>query len=210
MSDKLPELVLDALRPELEPLGFKLVKSKQCFTSGAGDLIDRFKIVILTDSLGYRLCPSVGIRFELVESIFHRTSGYCLEYQKDTSTLGVDLFAVYGKPGYQLRLRDKSDIHSVSSRLMEIFRDRAAPYFVEYSTLDAVDSAVNGRPYERCVHRVMPILRCSTGAIVAKLVGRKDYDHLISIYRAALQKFAKGFYLPRFELLLADLATMKG
>jgi hypothetical protein len=52
-------------------------------------------------------------------------------------------------------------------------------------------------------------LRCSTGIIVAKLVGRPNYDEVAAYYLKALTKSGKGFYLKWFEPLLKFLETVK-
>jgi hypothetical protein len=130
------------------------------------------------------------------------------EYQKDTPTLGIDLWSVFGKDGFQIPLKEEASMGAVTTQIFSIFREKAQPFFTQFSTLAAVDSVINDQPSENCVHRVMPWLRCSTGVIVAKLVGRENYDHLVSIYRAIVRNDSNGYYLPRFELLLSDIAKL--
>jgi hypothetical protein len=163
---------------------------------------------VLEGNSGYRICPSVGVRFEVVEKVFHKTSGFEPEYQNDTPTVGIDLWSVYGKDGYQIPLKQDSDVGTVTSRLLTIFDEKAEPYFSQFGTLAAVDSALNDQPKERCVHGGLPWRRCSTGAIVAKLTGRGNYDELVSIYHEIVRMDAGGYYLPRFEALLCDLTKL--
>ncbi|WP_425616852.1 hypothetical protein NA78x_000513 [Anatilimnocola sp. NA78] len=208
MSYYLPIAVLEAVAAELKPLGFKLVKSKKWFIRAISNRVEKYQLVVLDEKKGYRICPSVSVRFEHVEAIFHRSSGYEVEYQRDTPTVGIDLWSVYGKDGYQVSLTQAAGVDVVASQLLEIFHDKAMPYYSHFSSLVAVDTAINAQPSDNSVHRAMPWLRCSTGAIVAKLVGRDNYDYLVSIYTDILRKDSNGFYLPRFELLLSDIAKL--
>jgi hypothetical protein len=94
---------------------------------------------------------------------------------------------------------------TATARIMAIFREKAVPYFAQFNSLAAVDSAINDQPSADCVDRDTTLLRCSTGLIVAKLVGRDNYDELVSIYREVVRSKASHF-LPQLELLLGDLA----
>ena len=90
---------------------------------------------------------------------------------------------------------------------MAIFREKAEPYFAQFSTLGAVDSAINDQPSADCVHRDSTSLRCSTGVIVAKLVGRENYDQLTATYLDVVRTRA-SHELPKFESLLNNLAGL--
>lgn len=205
MKSNLLTMLLESVGAGLKPFGFKLVKSKKRYLRKVDGRTELFQLSVLDGDPGYRILPSVGVRFEEVETIFHRTSGFEPEYQKDTPTIGIDVGRVYGKEGNEFRLQDASDLPGVVSGLTSKFRDVAQPYFMSYGDLGAVDAAVNDAPQTACIHRAVPWLRCSTGLIVAKLVGRKNYDALASIYRGMLQHDSKGFYLPQFEALIRDL-----
>jgi hypothetical protein len=208
VAKRLPMLVLEALEAQLKPSGFKLVKSGQRLTQVSGNRTNILLFAVLDDRGSYRISPSVCIRFEQVENIYHRTSGFEPEYQKGTHTLGIDLPELYGKGGYELPLNDETIVDVTVWRLMTIFRKKAEPYYKQFSTLFAVDAAFNDEPLKPCVHAGMPSHRCSVGAIVAKLTGRKNYDELVSIYHGILEKDNGGFYLPAFEALLNDLKSV--
>lgn len=207
MSKRLSDLVFAGVNAVLKPEGFRLFKSKKWFLRKTDGRTEKFQLVVLNDRPGYRICPSVGVRFEAVEQVFHRTSTFGPEFQPDTDTVGVDLWRIHGKGGYQLPVHNESDVPPVVDRILEIFRRDALPYFSQFSDLKAVDMAVNERPQEQCVHRVLPSLRCATGAIVAKLTDRENFDALIASYREQLRHDANGFYLPTFEALIQDLTT---
>lgn len=207
MKNNLQYKFIKIIDKNLNSLGFKLANENNSFIRTNDDLSEKFQLVILNDGPGYRICPSASVRFEKVEGIFHRTSGYESEYQKGTPTLGLDFWRLYGKDGYQIPLNTEDDLDICASHILTIFNEKAKKYFSDFDSLISVDRVVNDRPYEKCIHRIMPWLRCSTGAIVARLTGREKYDQLISIYQEALRKDANGYYLPRFESLLSDLVN---
>ena len=58
-------------------------------------------------------------------------------------------------------------------------------------------------------HRGLAWFRCSTGIIVAKLVGRPDYEQLAAFYLDVMTRDNKGFYLKRFQPLLKSLESVE-
>ena len=92
---------------------------------------------------------------------------------------------------------------------MQVFRTFALPYFEKFVSLAAIDAELNDKPTERTPNRGSPWLRCSTGLIVAKLVGRPNYQELIDIYTEVVSGNAKGFYLKRFQALVQSLEAVE-
>jgi hypothetical protein len=221
-------VLLEAVEAALLPLGFKLALNKKkpsgpqyhnsrtSISVSAAFLratdkqrTERFHLMLNYEMLkgpGYRVSPSVGVRFEEVEKIFHRTSGYDRPNQKESATVGIDLWRVFGREQYQVTLNDEANLQAATARVVAIFREKAEPYFAQFGTLAAVDSAVNEHPVDDCVHRDMAWLRCSTGVIVARLVGRPNYDQLVSMYQETVRTKSPHL-LPRFESLLNDLGN---
>jgi hypothetical protein len=223
MKEKdLPPVLLEAVEAELQPLGFKLALGKKAggmrgsmsvsaaFVRATDkERTERYQLMLNYEMLqgpGYRICPTVGVRFEEVEKIFHRTSGYDRPSQKDSVTVGIDLWREFGREHYKVALGSEADLQPAAERIVAIFHEKAEPFFAQFGTLAAVDSAVNDHPAVPCVQRSMPWLRGSTGVIVARLVGRPNSDQLIPPYTEAVRKTAPHL-LPQFESLLADLGT---
>lgn len=205
MSSKLPSLLLDAVGAELNLFGFKLMKGKKRLMRRSHGRTEVFGLPVVDYAPTYYVRPWAGIRFDEIENLFHQTSGFEPAYQSDTHTIGVDFWRIYGTDGYDIPFREEADVTTVASQLLTIFREKAQPYFEQFSTVAAVDVALNDQPNEPCIHGGMPSNRCSRGVIVAKLTGRKNYDELVSIYRSILIKDNNGFYLPAFESLLDRL-----
>jgi hypothetical protein len=224
----LPSALLEAVEAALQPRGFTLALNKKkpsgpqyhkhhrsmsvsaAFVRATDkQRTERYHLMLNHEMLkgpGYRVSPSVGVRFEEVEKIFHRTSGYDRPNQKASATVGIDLWRVFGREQYQVTLSDEAGLAAAVARIVAIFHEKAEPYFTQFSTLAAVDAAVNDHPGDDCVHRDMAWLRCSTGVVVARLVGRQDYDQLVSIYQETVRKKSPQL-LPRFESLLSDLGN---
>jgi hypothetical protein len=221
----LPRVLLEAVEAELQPRGYKLALNKKMPSGPQYHKYHRSRSIsaafvratdkqrteryhlMLNFETGYRVSPSVGVRFEEVEKIFHRTSGFDRASQKESPTVGIDLWRVFGREQYQVTLSDESGLAAAAARIVAIFHEKAEPYFAQFSTLAAVDSAVNDHPGDDCVHRDMAWLRCSTGVIVARLVGRPNYDQLVPLYQEAVRK-GSPHLLPKFESLLNDLGNL--
>ena len=153
------------------------------------------------------ICPCAAVRFDAVEDIFHRTSGFRPEFHKGTDTIGIEMWRDYGDE-YRIRINEPYQAQEATDRVLQSFHDIADPYFAKLSGLKAVDSALNDHPTERCIDQVEPFFRCTHGLIVAKLTARTNYDELVSIYRATLEKYMNGFQLPTFDALVLDLQAI--
>ena len=105
-------------------------------------------------------------------------------------------------------LESDREIDAVAEGIVRIFEEFALPYFEKFSSLDAIDAELNRSPQEATPNRVAPWLRCATGVIVAKLVGRPNYPELVAVYSEILSRSDKGFYLKRFQALLKTLETI--
>lgn len=207
----LKKAVVDALEPRLRERGFSLRKSKTWFVRRRGDATDKFQLVCLDAKPGLRLQPNVGMRIESVENIFHRTSRWEPEYQKDTPTLGAPIGALRGgtNSSCDILVEELADVPRAVVELERLFREVALPYYERFSDLCEIDRVLNDEPNARTPHRGMNWLRCATGLIVARLVGRPNYDELVAVYRKTLETTDKGFYVSRFEDLVDSLRDMR-
>lgn len=196
MTTRLVSMLLEALDAELKPKRFKLIQAKKWFVRQLNGRSEKFQIMV---SFGRLISASAGIRFEEVETIYHRTSGFESQNQKGTSTLATDV-----TQDRQLLLNDESDVPAITTQLLELFHSIAEPFFARFKGLGEVDSALNENPKQRCRYSA-PHFRFSKGIIVAKLVGRKNIDKLLIIYREQAQRLDEGCHLPEFEALVKDL-----
>lgn len=203
---ELQRQLIDEISPELQGNGFSYIPTREIFISIQEDTSYRFHVRCLNQKGRLLIEPGVGVRFESVEVIFHRTSGFEPEYQKWTPTIGAELWRLEGNPkAFQYYLAKSEDVSIVARQLIRIFQTKALTYFTAYSSLKAIDHALNDYPLEKTPHRIMEWLRASTGLIVAKFVDRDNYNELKEVYRAKVARLDRGFYLPQFNALVEDL-----
>jgi hypothetical protein len=204
---ELKGLLLESLQKSLSDDGFILKAPKDSFIRRRGGVTDIFQMVCLDGNPGLRIQPNVAVRIERVEDIFHQTSGFAARDQKDTPTLGgaIGNITKNDNRACEFLLASPTEVAFVAEQVMRVFHDFALPYFERFGTLSAIDAELNTRPTERTPNRVAPWLRCATGIIVARLVGRSDYRQLIETYSDVMTHSDKGFYLKRFRALVQSL-----
>ncbi|MBS0260862.1 MAG: hypothetical protein JSS02_02810 [Planctomycetes bacterium] len=201
----LPHVLWDAMSASLMPYGFKLRKSKGHLVRRSNGRMEVFGLVIIDYPPTFFVRPWAGIRFAVVEKLFHLVSGFNPEYQDATRTVGVDFWRIHGQMGFDIPLQNSADITSVTTRLQTIYHEYAEPFFAQFRTLADVDFALNCEPRQRCVYGGLPHNRCFRGTIIAKLVGRENFNEIVAVYRTFLQTFNNGHFLPSFEMLLEPL-----
>jgi hypothetical protein len=203
--------IIAALSPELAECGFRYQATSARFirkpTPGCTHAIH---LLILESAPFVRLDVHLAVRLDAVEKIFHRTSGYEKKYQSSTPTVGGALDAITGNPQLRLLLEPDRERQQARALLLDApMLDFYDTWFARFSELENIDHELNDDPLRDTPNRPMPWLRCSTGIIVAWMRQRPDYDRIADAYRGVLRAINNGFYLPRFELLLADLAALK-
>jgi hypothetical protein len=200
-----------SLHPELTKHGFSLKAAKDRFIRRRGGVTDLFQLVCLDANPGYRIQPNTGVRIDRIEELFHQTSGFEPKYRKDTATMGgsVGVLLNGDSRSCEFMLESECKVTSVAEKIMSVFRDFALPYFERWGSLQAIDTELNHDPTEGTPHRALAWFRCSTGIIVARLLGRPDYDQLAAFYTNIMTDDNKGFYLKRFVELLRSLETVE-
>ena len=195
--------VFEALSPTLKEHNFLLRRSKDRFVRQRGDITDMFQLVCLDAKPGLRIQPHVGVRLEQVENLFHQISGFEPKYQKDTLTFGssIGIFKTGDSRSCEFLLESKSMVGSTIELISQVFTEFALPYFQQWGSLIAIDAELNNKPNERTHHRPLGWEKCSTGIIAAKLVGRANYDSLVTFYTERMTQDNKGFYLRKFQAL---------
>ena len=210
-DESLKQALFQAVAERLAPDGFELDAAKDNLARRRNGITDIFQLTCVDGKPGYRIQPGVAVRIERVEEIFHQTAGYERKYQKDTPTMGTRVSSLLGggPRSCEFVLQAVAEIGPSTENLMRVYREVALPYFQHWSSLAAIDAELNDKPGERTQHRALAWFRCSTGIIVAKLLGRPDYDQLASFYTDVMSRDNKGFYLKRFQALLKSLESVE-
>src|SRR5690349_21482164 len=140
IKSSLKEKVLDDLAELLSHYDFKLKKSKSEFYKKNKEGWYNYQIIFLENSEGFKVYASMGIRKNIVEEIFHRTSGFDKKYQKNTPTIGcfIEDFAKK-KKSYRYNLLKEQDISVVIEHLYVDFKDVALHYFRQYDSINIIN-----------------------------------------------------------------------
>lgn len=207
---QLKAALFDSVQRSVKADGFVMKAAKDSFIRRQDGIADIFQLVCLDGKPGWRIQPNVAVRIDHVEDIFHQTSRFEPKYQNDTPTIGgaVGNILTGDNRGSEFFVESAEDIPKATEGLVRVFHDFALPYFQKFGSLHAIDAELNDNPTTRTPHRVAPWLRCSTGLIVAKLVGRPNYDELVQIYSGIMTNTDKGFYLKRFQQLVESLKSI--
>ena len=96
MEEKTPLKValFESVGRQLAVNGFKLKAARDKFVRSYNGITDHFQLVCRDAKPGYLIQPNVGVRIDLVERIFHQTSGFEAQYQDNTSTIGAPVGAL--------------------------------------------------------------------------------------------------------------------
>jgi hypothetical protein len=193
-----------ALLPTMAARGFGWQARHEWFRRRVGGVQHVLQLLSVDHPPAVDIEPQLMVRHDLVERIFHRTSGYPPENQPDTPTVGGDLHQLVAGAPTRFVLVADGDARAAAQWLTGAL-PRLEEYWARFSALPEIDRDLNDDPRRHPPNRPLPWLRCSTGLIVARLVQRPDYDQLEAEYRRQLAIDNNGFYLGRFAALADDL-----
>lgn len=198
--------LVSALTPTLSARGFGWEDDHEWFRRRVGGVQHMLQLLSVDHSPYVHIEPQLMVRHDLVESIFHRTSGYLPEFQADTPTVGGDLHELVPGAPTRFEIGPDGDV-SEAARWLSGAIGRFEEYWARMSDLCEIDRALNEHPDRYSPNRPMAWLRGATGLIVAWLVERPDYARLEVAYHRLLTIDNSGFYLDAFTALAEDLST---
>jgi hypothetical protein len=201
--------VLTRLGEKLKSSGYKLSKSACEFTKKTDFGWNKYQIVFLNRDNGWELKPSLLVRFNEVENLFHQISDFDKKYQKVTPTIGTSIEDLVNSSITQTRLEltNEIQINGVVNSLIELFDNVADPFFRTYNNLHAIDEKLNSNVNDTSL--TGDIFKGIKSLIIAKLIKRKDFCKIENIYHSYYKEFSNGFYLPEYlklrELLKSNV-----
>lgn len=208
MTDRayLKNEVLVNLGEKVNSFGFKLLKSACEFTKKTDFGWNKYQIVFILRDVGWELKPSLLIRFDVVENIFHQISDFDRKHQKGTPTIGISIEDLDNSLTTQKRfeLSNETHINSVVQSLFDVFKNSALPFFSKYDSLSEIDNRLNS-----CIDDTSltgGIFKGTKSLIIAKLTKRQDFEKLLGVYQSYYENFSDGFYLPEY-LRLKELLS---
>jgi hypothetical protein len=200
--------LLKELEFDLKEKGFQLNKSLAEFTKKNKDGWFKYQIVFLQTDDGWIIKPCVLLRFNIIENIFHETSGFEDKFQKGTPTIGTAIEDyLKDSNSYRYTLTNEDQINGLGKELQLLFYNFVLPFFEKYNSLKVLDEALNTDTKDTSL--TGNIFKGSKALIIAKLLNRKNYNELETTYLNYYKEFADGFYLPGFEKLIKKLKDLK-
>lgn len=187
--------------------GFRWRASVQGFCRQQPGVLHMFQIRFIPTA-GGRVVPAVGIRIDRVEALLHRASGLEERFARDTMTIGAEVGSLLDSGPVEIPVATPEDVPRAVNVATGLFDAVAIPYFDTYSSLEAVDHLLNDDPSATTPHSPSEWLRASTGLVVATLSRSRDFSALEQTYRSKVARLDRGFYLPQFDVLVADLRTV--
>jgi hypothetical protein len=199
--------LLRAVEEGLKDSKFTLSKSQAEFIRRSNEGWDKYQLMFLNRNEGWEINPAMLIRKNIVEDIFHCTSGFEKKYQKGTPTIGSSIENYLGERNgnYRFELAEESQIGVIAQKIIALFKEVALPFFSKYNTIESLDLVINENIAD--VELTGAIFKGSKGIILAKLTDRNNYKYLVEIYTKYYENFSDGFYLLRFKNLLEALAV---
>lgn len=191
----------------LKPYGFTLIRRMDWFVrKGKTSLIYRLDFYGGYDrDKGYIVSPSLAIRIDEIEDIYHKVSGFEPQFQKDTPTIWPTIKDLQrAKDGYEYELDSVEDKTPVVEKLFSIFKDIGLPFLEKNSSIAAIDKLLNSNPENENSIFDTPVPRFYRGVIVAKLAKRENYEQIVETYRKYLSQ-VNGYHLDNYEKLIKIL-----
>lgn len=203
-KESLRVALLLKLGEQLNVMGFTLNKSQSEFKKTLSLGWEKYQIVFLKREFGWELKPSLLLRIDKIENIFHEISGFEEKYKNGTHTIGISIEDyLHDGNKYRYSLTHENQVDEISRELFNVFNKVALPFFEKYSSLAAIEEVLNQNPYDTSL--TGSIFKGYKTIIMAKLMQRNNFNDLVNIYQKYYSEFSNGFYLPEYEKLVEVL-----
>jgi hypothetical protein len=216
--------VMHVMEPEMTRLGFKKSFSRQMFIRDKDqDFIVAYSLIIsdrfnmAKNKAGIVIEPYIYIHNKPIEKIYARITTRQIDHISDLKTIGNQLADIIANPSGKYEVRNQkldlfmyseNDIEEIAQKLMGYFQENVLPYFEEYATWKGLDDVLNNNLSYYTVHCQIEPERSLRGLIVARLLGRNDIDHLITIHSERISKMGNVNYEIELNRLLNILDTI--
>lgn len=211
------EILYNTLEKFLQSYGFKLIKSQQKFRRRFDSGFQQVTLTAIDYAPHFQVNCYIGIRSHDVEDIANPYTNIAPEGYKETLTLHTGIGNFKGDHlFYYENLYTEEDVIDVGLDIISFMRNRGINYFDTYSTIKAMDKAVNDNPYDPA-ELFIPNnwYRGPKGIVLAKLAGRsvEEFDKLANIYQLQLEQQTedtniKNVILPKYYKLVEHLRTL--
>lgn len=198
--NEIKSLILKSCGELLEPHGFRLVKSRDCFdkVSPTGRLVVQLTLVA-SDVGNYSVRIGCGVRNNAIEDMVHRTSSVDKRRQSSTTTINISCDQLWW-------LNTSAEVAAAIVGLQTYIRDVALPFLQkDYSAQDFASLLNTTDSDGRCPCHGNGIWRCHRGLAAAKFADDARYEELKRQYSDFLRTLSNGLYFPEFERCVRNL-----
>lgn len=191
---ELRKILFDVLTPEVSKIGFKPIKSRNCFRKAVSVGFWEISFHIIQRSQFCELIFVYHIRFDQVENLWHLSGTSNTDEQEQQHTTTVMLNQEFIS---DLNIkRFKINTLSIDS-IFETFIHKDIPkavntFFDRYSCLADLDIALNSKPEQPTELMVNPVKRVVSSLIVAHLNNNSNIEELILKYRETLSQMIES------------------
>jgi hypothetical protein len=207
---ELKNALFSRLIPMLDPFKFFLVRRMDWFVrKGDSQLIYRLDFYDgQSKDTNYSVSPSLAVRIERVEQVFHKVSGFEPKYRKDSPTIWVSLNDLKkDQDEYEYVLDSFENLDALVRTLFILFKDVALPFLEENSSVQAINNLLNSEPEADNNIYCIPEKRLFRGVIIAKLAKDVRYGEIAMIYREKVERYLP-YRLADFDKLLNILEEL--
>jgi hypothetical protein len=117
----------------------------------------------------------------------------------------VEEYLQTGYGSYHLLLKEEEEINETAHQIVNIFKKIALPFYEKFDSLNAIEEKINNDSKGGPI--IGAIFKGSKGIILAKLLGRLNFQDLQLTYMNYYEQFANGFYLPSYLALIEYLKS---
>ncbi|WP_339742226.1 hypothetical protein [uncultured Rubinisphaera sp.] len=194
----------------LSSLGFKYSKDSEVFARNNDDRADSFSLIFVDHASALKVSMCMAVSYCRFAELLSHANKLPIHYYKYSSTVMSSITADDADSELVLHLVRESDLEEKVALALTAFHDQALDYYSKFSSLEAVDKAVNKDPSAPC--REMPNFerRAMVGAIVACLLGRSDSREIIGEHREMLLTYLSGIHVRTFDRLIEILDPETG
>lgn len=194
-----------ALEMALQPFGFDYDSESEWFSRSHGHFDDIFELCLSACSGSLKITPVALVQVKPVQWFYNRSYQRGTEAARQSGAIGVELKALLDVSNeIEWYIHTERDIPCAVAEVAAVFREHVIPFFQRYSTIEAIDEALNSKPRKECLVSIYPA-RAAEGLIIAKLLGRPDFDKLAKFYERKVKREWSGVDLPEFQALVKDL-----
>lgn len=208
MAETFTARFVGALEGVLAPHGFWFDRDAnlRSFLRTQGHFQHEFSLADDENAERLSVGPGVSISVEPIEWFYHRTSYYADTRYGATAPASIGrLMGKLSDPYWNVT--SERSLGRAVKQITKMFEKYALPFYATYSNLEALDREINGQPesFEYWMGGGHPAERSSRGVILAKLLGRPDFDNLCAIYDRQIHKLSPNLWWPHLKALISDL-----